>query len=119
MDVMRLYPGRVELNAAFDVSTAILRAATWKRGMIHLALNASQAAATRLWLAEALTITSAVLPGDPQVVQLPFLLLLDLLNPGSFEECIAAFRWVRLKEGTFVQVCPADVDVLLWDVVNC
>ncbi len=36
VDVMRLYPGGVELNATLCVSTAVLGAATWERGMIHL-----------------------------------------------------------------------------------
>lgn len=50
-------------------------------------------------------------------MQLPLLLLVNLLNTGCFEQCVAVFRWVRLKEGDFVDVGSADVDVLLGDVV--
>jgi len=83
----------------------------------YLTFDASQAAATCLRVAEALAVTTTVLPGDPQLMQLPLLLLVDLLHASCFEQCIAAFRWIRLEERALIQVGSTDVDVLLRDVV--
>lgn len=52
-------------------------------------------------------------------MQLPFLLLVNLLYTGCFEQCVAAFRRVRLKERAFLKVSSTDVDVMLRDVVHC
>lgn len=51
-------------------------------------------------------------------MQLPLLLLVDLLHTGLFEQCVATFRRVRLEEWSLLQVGSTDVDVLLGDVVH-
>lgn len=84
----------------------------------YLTFDASQAAAARFRFAEALAVAAAVLPGDPQLVKLPLLFLINLFHPCCFQQRIAAFRCVRLEEGALVQVGSADVDVVFGDVVH-
>lgn len=86
---------------------------------LYLTFDASQAAATRLRFAETLAVATAVLPGDPQLMQVPLLLLVNLFHTSCFEQCVAMFRRVRLEERALIQVGSTDVDVLLGDVVHC
>lgn len=51
-------------------------------------------------------------------MQLPLLLFVDLLHTSCFQQCIAAFRRVRLEERAFIEVGSTDVDVLLRDIVH-
>ncbi|KAA8580722.1 hypothetical protein FQN60_013680 [Etheostoma spectabile] len=76
------------------------------------------AAATCLRLAEALAVATTVLPGDPQFMQLPLLLLFDLLHTGCFEQSVATFWRVGLEERALIQIGPTDVNVLLRDVIH-
>lgn len=100
-----------------------VQTALWFDGRIgkfssYLTFDAGQTAAARLGLAESLAVTTTVLPRDSQLVQLPLLLLINLLHTGCFEQRVPTFRWVRLEEGAFLQVGSTDVDVLLWDVIH-
>lgn len=84
----------------------------------YLTFDACNAAATCLRLTEALAIATTVLPGDPQLMQLPFLLFVDLLYTSCFEQCVAVFGRVRLEERAFLKVGPTDVNILLGDVIH-
>lgn len=84
----------------------------------YLALNACQAAAAGLGIADLLTVTAAVLPGQTDAVQLPLLLLVNLLHPNSFEQCTPLLGWVGLEEKAILQVHIADVNVIVRDVLN-
>ena len=87
-------------------------------GSSYLTLDASQAAAARLGLAEALAVAAAVLPGQAQLVQLPFLLLVDLLDAGRLEERVALLGGIRVEDGARVRAGPAQVQLLLGHVVH-
>lgn len=85
----------------------------------HLTLDARQAAAAGLGLAEALAVAAADLPRDAQLVQLPLLLLVDLLHAGRFEQSVALLGRVGLQEGAALQAGLAHLaHVLLGDVVH-
>lgn len=84
----------------------------------YLTLDAGQAAAAGLWFTEALAVTATVLPGYPQLVQLPLLLLIDLLYAGRFEQHVPPLGRIRVEEGTIIQVGPTDVNLILRDVIH-
>lgn len=85
----------------------------------HLALDARQATAAGLGLAERLAIAAAVLARQAQLVQLPLLLLVDLLDAGGLEERVPLLGGVRMQEGRAVlHVDAAQVDLGLGDVVQ-
>lgn len=87
-------------------------------GAPHLALDARQAAATGLRLAEHLAVAAAVLPRETQLVQLALLLFVYLLDAGGLEERVSPLGRVRLQEGAVVHVHAAQVDLVLGDVVQ-
>lgn len=91
----------------------------WNCWGSYLTFDASQAAAASLRFAEPLTVATTVLPGEPQLMQLPLFLLVDLLHTSRFEQLIAALGRVRLEKRALVDVGSTDVNILLWDVIHC
>lgn len=88
-----------------------------RRGQ-YLAFNARQAAAAGLGVADLLAVTTAVLPGQADAVQLPLLLLVNLLHAHGFEQRPPLFGGVGLEEEAVLQVHVADVDVVIGDVLD-
>lgn len=84
----------------------------------YLALNACQATAAGLGIADLLTVTATILPGQADAVQLPLLLLVNLLHPNGFEQCTPFLGWIGLEEKAILQVHVADVDIVVRDVFN-
>lgn len=89
-----------------------------QRGGQYLTFNACQAAAAGLWVADLPAVAAAVLPGQADVVQLPLLLLVDLLHPHGFQQRTSLLGRVGLEEEAVLQVHIADVDVIVRDVFN-
>lgn len=52
-------------------------------------------------------------------MQLPLFLLVDLLHTRRFEQRVAALGRVRLEKRALIEVGSTDVNILLWDVVQC
>lgn len=79
--------------------------------MLYLALDACLTAGAGLRLAEAPAIAAAGLPGEPQSVKLPLLLLVDDLRPRCQEESLSLFGRERLKVASVLQIRRTNMDV--------
>jgi hypothetical protein len=91
----------------------------------HLALNAGQAATAGLRVTDAITVTTTILPGLAQHLQLPLLLSVNPSNAGSPKESPSLPRWMGLEEIGFLQaaICHGHCQVLLYrgviDGIRC
>lgn len=79
--------------------------------MLYLALDACLTAGAGLRLAEAPAVAAAGLPGEPQSVKLPLLLLVDDLRPRRQEESLSLFGRERLKVASVLQIRLTNMDV--------
>lgn len=79
--------------------------------VLYLALDACLTAGAGLRLTEAPTVAAAGLPGEPQSVKLPLLLLVDDLRPRRQEESLSLFGRERLKVPAVLQIRLTNMNV--------
>lgn len=85
---------------------------------IYLALNAGQAAGTRLGVAYPAAATPTLLPRHAQGAQLVLLLHVDASDARGPEKGAASPGGQRLQEEVIVHLCVVHVQVVLGDVVE-
>ncbi len=84
----------------------------------HLTFDPGQTTAAGLRLAEALAVASTVFSRRTQLMQLTLLIFIDFLYACSFKEGVSSLGGIGMQEGAVIQVYSAEVDFILWDVIN-
>ncbi len=51
-------------------------------------------------------------------MQLTLLIFIDFLHASSFKDGVSSLGGVGMQEGAVIQVYSAEVDFILWDVIN-
>lgn len=85
---------------------------------IYLALNAGQAASTRLGVTYPTATAPTLLSGHAEGAQLVLLLHVNASHPGGAEKGPASPGGQRLEEEVIVHLCVVHVQVVLGDVIQ-